>query len=221
VSIVQPTAVYGPFGHPWTVRVLRQLRSGLVPLIDGGAGVCNAVYVDDVVEAVLLAAEREQAVGEAFLISGEPMTYREFYERFEQMLGGRRTVPMPADEAIERWQAGRRQEELVSRRILHGLGRARPGEALIRLAERAELGLAARLSDRARATLRRAVDGRAPEGPPGERVHVPDPVSVRLQALSARASTEKAHERLGWEPSFDFETGAHITEEWARWANLV
>ena len=88
VSIIQPTAVYGPFGLAWTERVLEQLRSGLVPLIDGGAGVCNAVYIDDVAEAVLLAAEREQAVGEAFLISGEPITYRDFYERFAQMVGG-------------------------------------------------------------------------------------------------------------------------------------
>ena len=86
--------------------MLKQLRSGLVPLIDGGAGICNAVYIDDVAEAVLLAAEREQAVGEAFLISGEPITYRDFYERFAQMLGGQRTVPMSADEAIERWRRG-------------------------------------------------------------------------------------------------------------------
>ena len=206
VSIIQPTAVYGPFGLAWTERVLKQLRSGLVPLIDGGAGVCNAVYIDDVAEAVLLAAERNQAVGEAFLISGEPITYRDFYERFARMLGGQRTVPMSADEVIDRWREKRRRKELVSRRILHGLGGTRPGEALIQLAERAELWLAARLPDRARAS---------------DPVHLPDPVSVMLQAQFATASTEKARQLLGWEPSFDFETGAHLTEQWARWANLV
>lgn len=208
VSVIQPTIVYGPFGTAWTGRVLEQLQAGLVPLINRGEGVCNAVYVDDVAEAVLLAAEREEAVGEAFLISGEPITYRDFYERFAQMVGGRRTVPMSADDAIRRWRAGRRNDELVSRRMLHGLGTTRPAEALIQLAERAELWLAARLPDRARAQS-------------GERVHRPDPVSVALQAQVARASTEKARQRLGWEPSFDFETGADITEQWARWANLV
>ena len=177
VSIIQPTAVYGPFGVAWTERVLKQLRSGLVPLIDGGAGVCNAVYVDDVAEAVLRAVEREQAVGEAFLISGEPITYRDFYERFARMLGGQRTVPMSADEVIDRWRKkGQRK------------------------------GLAARLLDRVRAS---------------DPVHLPDPVSVMLQAQFARASTEKARQLLGWEPSFDFETGADLTEQWARWANLV
>jgi nucleoside-diphosphate-sugar epimerase len=206
VSVIQPTAVYGPFGIAWTERVLKQLRSGLMPLIDGGAGVCNAVYVDDVAEAVLLAAEREEAVGEAFLISGEPITYRDFYERFAQMLGGGRTVPMSADEAIERWKKGR-WKKLLSRRILYRLGDTRPGERLVQLAERAELWLAARL--------------KRPEDQPSERIHVPDPVSIALQAQHATASTEKARQRLGWEPRFDFETGALLTERWARWANLV
>ncbi len=177
VSVIQPTAVYGPFGVAWTERVLKQLRSKLVPLIDGGAGICNAVYVDDVADAVLLAAEREEAVGEAFLISGEPITYRDFYERFARMIGGQRTVSMPADEVIARWRKKRRRK-----------------------------GPVARLLDRVRA---------------GDPVHLPDPVSVMLQAQLAPASTEKARQRLGWEPSFDFETGADLTEQWARWANLV
>jgi nucleoside-diphosphate-sugar epimerase len=206
VSVIQPGIVYGPFGSAWTQRVIERLRTGIVPLIDGGERVCNAAYVDDVVEAVLLAAEREEAVGEAFLISGEPVTYRDFYERFAQMAGGR-TVPMPADEAIERWRARRRDAELLSRRTLQRLGGARPGEALIRLAERAELWLGEHLPSRDR--------------PAEEPVHLTDPVSVKLQAQRARVSTEKARERLGWGPSFDFETGARLTERWARWANLV
>jgi nucleoside-diphosphate-sugar epimerase len=183
VSIIQPTAVYGPFGRGWTERVLKQLQSGLVPLIDGGAGICNAVYVDDVVDAVLLAAEREEAVGEAFLISGEPITYRDFYERFARMVGERRTVPMSADEAIKRWRRTRLKEWLASRRIL------------------------SRVAGRVRT--------------PGERIHLPEPVFIALEAQRATASTEKARQRLGWEPRFDFEMGAHLTEQWARWANLA
>lgn len=208
VSIIQPTAVYGPFGSAWTKRVLERLRSGLVPLIDGGTGVCNAVYVDDVVDAVVLAANRDQAVGEAFLISGEPITYRDFYERFAQMLGGRRTVPMSADEAIKRWRARRRHEQLVSRRVLHRVENTRRGETVIQLAERAELWVAARFR-------------KPPADRPGERVHLPDPVSVALQSQSATVSTEKARQRLGWIPRFDFETGALLTEQWARWANIA
>jgi hypothetical protein len=122
------------------------------------------------------------------------------------MLGGGRTVTMSADEAIERWRKGRWKKR-VSHRLRHDVGATRPGGALIRLAERGELWLAAR---------------RKPsEEPLGERIHLPDPVYVALEAQHATASTEKARERLGWKPRFDFETGAHLTEQWARWANLV
>lgn len=105
VCVIQPTAVYGPFAPAWTQRVLEQLQSGLVPLVDGGSGICNVVYVDDVVDAVLLATEREEAVGEAFLISGQAVTYRDFYGRFAGMLGGRRTASLSVEEALERWRA--------------------------------------------------------------------------------------------------------------------
>ncbi len=110
VSVIQPTAVYGPFAPAWTKRVLERLKTGIVPLIDDGSGICNAVYIDDVADAVLLAAERDEAVGEAFLISGEPITYRDFYGCFEQMLGGKRTVSLSVEEALARWEAKDREQ---------------------------------------------------------------------------------------------------------------
>ncbi|MBA2667053.1 MAG: NAD-dependent epimerase/dehydratase family protein, partial [Trueperaceae bacterium] len=45
VSVVQPTAVYGPFAPNWTVRVLESLRTGRVVLVDDGVGHANPVYV--------------------------------------------------------------------------------------------------------------------------------------------------------------------------------
>ena len=80
VVILQPTAVYGPFALQWTQNVLEKMKTGRMILVDGGEGLRNAVYIDDLVSAALLAAVKEQAVGEAFLISGEaPVTWIEFY----------------------------------------------------------------------------------------------------------------------------------------------
>ena len=84
VTILQPTIVYGPRGTFWTTEPLQQVRSMRIALPEGGLGLCNAVYVDDVVSALTLAAERDAAVGETFLISGSsPVTWREFYGAFE------------------------------------------------------------------------------------------------------------------------------------------
>jgi nucleoside-diphosphate-sugar epimerase len=110
VSVIQPTAVYGPFAPSWTTRVLERLKTGIVPLIEDGSGICNAVYIDDVADAVLLAAECDEAVGEEFLISGEPITYRDFYRCFEKMLGHKRMVSLSVDEALARWDAKSRAQ---------------------------------------------------------------------------------------------------------------
>jgi nucleoside-diphosphate-sugar epimerase len=76
VVVLQPTAVYGPYCRPWTLQPVEDLKTGLVPLVDGGQGYCNAVYIDDAVEAMLLAATNPAVRGETFLISGEePVTW--------------------------------------------------------------------------------------------------------------------------------------------------
>ena len=70
VTILQPAIVYGPYAGIWTISLLEQVRSMRVALPAGGLGVCNDVYVDDVVSALILAAQCDAAVGEKFLISG-------------------------------------------------------------------------------------------------------------------------------------------------------
>lgn len=87
--ILQPTIVYGPKGSMWTTQLIKQVKSRRVALPASGQGLCNAVYVDDVACAALLASERDAAIGESFLISAAaPVTWREFYEAYAQMSDG-------------------------------------------------------------------------------------------------------------------------------------
>ena len=112
VTIIQPTIVYGPRGTFWTTEPLQQVRSMRIALPAGGLGLCNAVYVDDVVSALTLAAERDAAVGEAFLISGSaPVTWREFYAAFEKMLGKKAVVDL--DDAQLRIEERRQQKRAI------------------------------------------------------------------------------------------------------------
>ncbi len=118
VTVLQPTAIYGPFGVQWTERVIEQLQSKRVPLIDGGEGILNVVYIDDAADAVLLAAETPEAVGEAFLVSGEPVTYKKFYGAFERILGTAATVSLSQEEALTRWERDRAGEDSDDESIL-------------------------------------------------------------------------------------------------------
>ena len=97
--VVQPTVVYGPWGPVFTIDPLEQLATCGVVLVNGGEGLCNAVYVDDAADALVLAATRDSAVGEVFVLSGaEPVTWQEFYAAYERMLGVSATIPMGARE---------------------------------------------------------------------------------------------------------------------------
>ena len=96
--VLQPTLVYGPYSG-WTMNPVQELKTGIVPLVDGGGGYCNAVYLDDVVDALILAATRAGVTGESFLISGEqPITWKEFYAAHEAVLGVQATASFTEDE---------------------------------------------------------------------------------------------------------------------------
>ena len=86
--ILQPTIVYGPFGASWTDRIINQLNSGTVILPNGGQGICNPVYIDDLCEAIKLACIVENPKNRKFLISGpDSVTWGDFYVEFSKIIG--------------------------------------------------------------------------------------------------------------------------------------
>jgi nucleoside-diphosphate-sugar epimerase len=228
VSVLQPTAVYGPYGGVWTESVLRALKSGRQILINGGDGLGNAVYVDDLVSAVLLAAVRDAAVGEAFLISGEePVTWRELYGRFERMLGSEpRTVDMTEAEALAHWRRWKRAQPRMmgeALRILKGeqpirerIERTREG---VWLREMASTILPESLQKRIKAGL--GGGGRASRPAAELPIHPLTPEMIGFLRPRTHVRIDKAKRLLGYRPAFDFETGMDLTEQWARWANLL
>jgi nucleoside-diphosphate-sugar epimerase len=70
--ILRPGIVYGPRSY-WTGGLADELLSGEAYLVEGGAGICNALYVDNLVHAVELALTTARIDGEAFLV-GEAET---------------------------------------------------------------------------------------------------------------------------------------------------
>jgi nucleoside-diphosphate-sugar epimerase len=88
VVVVRPTIVYGPYSNPWTVRPIKLINSGQMILINGGAGICNCVYIDNLLDATLVASKRDQSVGQAYLITdGTAVTWKEFFGSYAQMAG--------------------------------------------------------------------------------------------------------------------------------------
>jgi len=88
VVVIRPANVYGPHSNPWTIRPIKLINSGQMMLINGGTGLCNHVYIDNLLDATLAATERDKSVGEVYLISdGEAVIWKEFFGYYARMAG--------------------------------------------------------------------------------------------------------------------------------------
>jgi len=87
--VLRPTLVYGPGSGPWVEALVDRLKYEQLCLIGGGTGVANVVSVDDLVEAMQLAAQKPGAAGQAFLISGAspPPLWRDYIDALCSLLG--------------------------------------------------------------------------------------------------------------------------------------
>jgi nucleoside-diphosphate-sugar epimerase len=88
VVILRPAIVYGPRSMMWSLGIIRSIQAKHPIVIGKGDGICNTLFVDNLVDAMILAAEKDKAVGEAFIITdGIMCTWEEYIGHYGQMLG--------------------------------------------------------------------------------------------------------------------------------------
>jgi nucleoside-diphosphate-sugar epimerase len=107
IVVLNPTCVFGPRGGAYTRLPIELARRHQFCWIDGGAGLCNYTYVENLVDALILAAEQIVADGKRFIISDGAISWREF---LEPLLAPLRTE-MPTYSRAELKARGREQPE--------------------------------------------------------------------------------------------------------------
>ena len=80
IVVLNPSCVYGPAGPTYTELPATLAREGHFCWIDAGSGNANYVYVDNLVDAILLAAATPEAHGQRFLINDGMVSWRRFLE---------------------------------------------------------------------------------------------------------------------------------------------
>jgi nucleoside-diphosphate-sugar epimerase len=99
ISILRPAVVYGSRGT-WLEEPLSMIERERMFLLGGGTGTCHPCYVENLVDAALLAGEHPRAVGEAFIVSdGESISFREYFDAVASIAGRgpiRRSIPLAA-----------------------------------------------------------------------------------------------------------------------------
>jgi nucleoside-diphosphate-sugar epimerase len=203
--IVLPAMVYGPHAKAWTVSPAEQLASGTVVLPDQGEGLCNAVYVDDVCQAMLRAAVVPAARGRRYLISGAtPPTWGAFFQGIADALG--RPGPRYASAEEIRRGASLRGLKLV----------LRDPKRLMRVGPLRKLTgwTATRIGPRGRARLERLYGLYQRRLPPP--VYVPNAQQLALYRARCRVRIDRAMTELGYRPAYDLARGMQVTAEWLR-----
>jgi nucleoside-diphosphate-sugar epimerase len=79
VCVIRPATIYGPGAEMVVTRIVEMLRRRRMFLVDGGAHVMGLTHVSNLVNAMILAADREASIGQAYNISdGSEITWAEY-----------------------------------------------------------------------------------------------------------------------------------------------
>lgn len=194
LCILRPTIVYGPFSNLWTVEFAQRLQHRPWPLPpERAAGICNAVYVDDVVQGMLLGLEHPNAVGEAFNINGgEWPTWYEYFSALNDHMGlPPIAAESPAMSFLHAWAMKPARDAAK-----FALRRFQP--QIMALYQRSSL--AKWSMKRAEAMFRAA----------------PTPGEFRLYGRAVTYPTAKAERLLGYRPRFPLADGLRLSAQWLR-----
>jgi ornithine--oxo-acid transaminase len=86
--ILRPATVYGPRSTDVVGEIARAIRGGNMLLVDGGRAIAGLCYVDNLMDAAVLALRNDAARGQAFNASdGLDVTWKEFTDGLASGLG--------------------------------------------------------------------------------------------------------------------------------------
>jgi nucleoside-diphosphate-sugar epimerase len=92
-TVVRPGDVYGPRSRVWALIPAELIRARRLLLPGRGSGIHSPVYIDNLVDGVVLAASSPDATGQIFTLSdGVGVPYREFFAPYAELVGR----PLPA-----------------------------------------------------------------------------------------------------------------------------
>jgi nucleoside-diphosphate-sugar epimerase/predicted dehydrogenase len=210
-TIVQPAIVYGPFCQVWTNTPAEMLMVGDVILPDHGEGLCNAVYIDDLIDSLILAAQSDAAAGERFIVAGpRPITWATFFTEIARATGASPPKFLPLSRISEAAGQAHRQirNAIDPRRLIKAALHWQPVRNIV-LASIERLPSVTRVRIKARYF---AKDRRLPK------TFLPNPHALALYRANASVSSGKARSKLGYRPRFEFEQGMALTASYLRWA---
>ena len=210
--ILRPGIVTGPRSY-WVESFVSALVAGTAALVDGGQGICNSLYVDNLAHGVQLAMHVREADGQAFLLGDtETVRWADFYRPIADALGFDLAGLPTAVFRPQRTRMLDRIELLQQHKVL--------GPALARIPKRVRRIAYAALVSSAQDS-QQGSPWTHPDWSAGE-PSVPE-VTLEMELLGRcgyKLPHAKAQTLLGYEPIVGFEEGMRRTLGWLRFAGF-
>lgn len=84
--IARPGMVYGPRSRGWTIRLVQWINQGRPAMVAGGHGYARPIFIENLLDALILCALRPVA-GETFTLIDVNMRWCDYLERYGRMVG--------------------------------------------------------------------------------------------------------------------------------------
>jgi nucleoside-diphosphate-sugar epimerase len=102
VVVLRPGFVYGPRDRNVLPKLIQRMATSKIHYLGGDRRALNTIYIGNLVDAVFLAAEQPQAVGQVYnLTDGEFVSKRRFIEAVADAMGFKKPKQL-----LPRWLAG-------------------------------------------------------------------------------------------------------------------
>lgn len=206
IIVLRPGIVWGPRSR-WSLSVVQDLLNDTAYLVGEGSGICNSIYIDNLVSCILTCCNYENNTSGFFNVSDdEVVTWRDFYASLAECTNYdmSRISKVPADRFRPSLNA--RLQDLMSLPIY------------LRLREYFSMETRARI----KRFLKRQSDRR--NYPPGN-----DRGSTRLQVTREmwhlqktrhKLSNAKFSKQFNFRPPFSFRHGTEMTINWLRFLGV-
>jgi nucleoside-diphosphate-sugar epimerase len=204
VVILRPGIVFGPRDR-WISGIAHELLHGAAYLVGDGNGICNSIYVDNLVQAIRLALAASNADREAFLVGdAETVTWVEIYRRTANALGVCFEEVHHISHPTFRRNFRERVETFRSSNVTQSLLPVFP--AKMKRAVKAGLG------------AWQETPAQSPWAIPEEPKPMPTVEMAELHVCSYKLPHEKARRILDYKPIVSFAEGFRRSMEWLKFA---
>ena len=225
VVILRPPNIFGPYAW-FTLELLNKIRDGRMAILEEGRNPCNLVYVDNLVEAILLALWKPGAVGEIFFTTDNSApTWEECLRAHAGLLGVELPHISAADFAVPpRVHVLRDSLHAFPRVMLSGELRSvlRQVPAIHSIENFLYAGFQS-ISGEIQQKIRHRLNGPRviPKvGSSSPRRFVRENIFA-AQARTVTHSSDKAHRLLGYTAPVSFQEGMRLTEAWLRYSRVL